>query len=119
MLRKRLYRATATFLAAVWLYGAGLQFAEINHPFADDWACGDVALGPQQGTSAKVGVSVTAKGDGHCAVCHLQRTFSHALLLAPSAIRDLGPTLSDSSPIQLVPVTQYSQYSSSRAPPAV
>ena len=116
---KRLHRATAFLLAAVWLYGAGLQFAEINHPFADDVACGDVAIGPIRGANPKISVSADVEGDGHCAVCHLQRTFSHALLLAPSAVRDLGPTVSDSSPILLVPVTQYSKYSSSRAPPAV
>lgn len=117
MLSARLRQFTATLLVAAWMYGTGLPLLTA-HPEGDDVACGEISLNAGHGATSKVGVAVAPKGDGHCAVCHLQRTLSHALCSALSAIGDLGRPAREAAAPQVVAIARSADRSSSRGPPS-
>lgn len=118
MKRQSRHRFAAYALLAMWIYGASLPLLQRQHANEIDIACGDVGWRPPGPAKFQDAVRVT--GDGHCGVCHLQRSFRNALLAAIGLV----PTDNQAATIaavQKATVTSayHLRYLAPRAPPAL
>ena len=102
----------------MWIYGVSLPLVQRQHANEIDTACGDVGWRPAGPARFQDAVRVT--GDGHCGVCHLQRSFRNALLVAIGLI----PTGNQAATIAVVQDARvrsayHLRYLAPRAPPTL
>lgn len=114
--RFKVNRLAARLLIFTWLYGVTLPVVDQSHADQIDVACGDRGWG--HGGPGSLLLEADSRDDnGHCEVCHLQRTFRSAFVAAADIAPVVGHAAATFTPELAAHSALYLEHLSSRAPP--